>query len=413
MSSKDRVTLMVCTNAIGERAPLMMIGKSKKPRAFHGLEKPHGIVYVHQENAWINSSIASMWFREVFVPFKRKLLGDKEPAILFWDNAPPHTLNNDMAAYKDITILMLPPNLTDRHQPMDAGIIAALKCHYKMGLVTAIDSLVENWHERRKEAENNRSGTNGLKQGHCANLKDACELLKTAWDKVTSETIINCYIKADCFPMNIRKSLMAQTEKGQAKLVAMTGGTMEEDEGWDLTVEMSGQVEQLVEALDNLAVKIQGKRQDLLGANKTLLPVVMNLDVSAANVGVSDKNAAVTAICIMEENPEVVEDEVSEIMEQMEKKLWLPPSGEEEEEQEEGEEEGDVEDQGAVYSRVRLGRPAADAWLKDLEALAQCKEEVAAIRAIADKVLGGSTAKQSTLHSFFKSWLLNSCFMCY
>ena len=231
MSSKDRVTLMVCTNAVGNRAPLMMIGKSEKPRAFLGKKNPNGIIYVHQANAWINTELASRWFREVFVPFKRKLLGDQEPAILFWDNAAPHNLNLDMAAYKDITIMMLPPNLTARHQPMDAGIIATLKCHYKMGLVTAIDDAIDNWEERRKVAENNRSGTNGLKQVHCANLKDACELLECAWDKITSETIINCYIKADCFSINIRKSLMAMTEKGQAKLVAMTGGAMDVDEG--------------------------------------------------------------------------------------------------------------------------------------------------------------------------------------
>lgn len=64
--------------------------------------------------------------KSTFVPFKRKLLGDTEPAILFWDNAAPHTLDVNMAVYKDITILMLPPNLTARHQPMDAGIIATL-----------------------------------------------------------------------------------------------------------------------------------------------------------------------------------------------------------------------------------------------------------------------------------------------
>lgn len=124
---------MVCTNALGEKAPIVMIGKPKQPRAFHGATNPSGIIYVNQENAWISTNLASFWFREVFVRYKRKLLGDTEPAILFWDNAIPHALDLDMAPYKDITILMLPPNLTARHQPMDAGIIAALKCHYKMG----------------------------------------------------------------------------------------------------------------------------------------------------------------------------------------------------------------------------------------------------------------------------------------
>ena len=194
---------------------------------------------------------------------------------------------------------------------------------------------------------------------------------------------------------------MAMTEKGQAKLVALTGGAMDVDEGWDLSVEMSGHVEQLVTALDNLTVKVQEKRQDLLGANNALLPLVMDLDVSAADVGVVDKTAAVTAICNVEENPEVVEDEVAEIMEQVEKKLWLPSS--EEEEVDEGDEELEQDDdKNVIFSRLRLGRSTAEAWLRDLEVLGEYTEEVAAIMTIADKVLKGGKSQQKTLHSFFK-----------
>ena len=120
------------------------------------------------------------------------------------------------------------------------------------------------------------------------------------------------------------------------------------------SVEMSGQVEQLVTALDSLTVKVQGKRQDLVGGNNALLPVVSNLDMSAADVGLVDKNAAASALCNIEENPEVVEDEVSVVMEALEKKLWLLPSREEEE----GEEM-------AVTDGKSAGRPAAEAWLKD------------------------------------------------
>ena len=42
-----------------------------------------------------------------------------------------------------------------RYQPMDAGIISTLKCHYKMGLVAAIDKVVENRESLRQAAENN------------------------------------------------------------------------------------------------------------------------------------------------------------------------------------------------------------------------------------------------------------------
>ena len=62
----------------------------------------------------------------------------------------------------------------------------------------------------------------------------------------------------------------------------------------------------------------------------------MDVDVPAAAVGVIDKNAAVMALCSIEENPEVVDDEISVVMEALEKRLWLPPSGEEEEEESEG-----------------------------------------------------------------------------
>ena len=44
----------------------------------------------------------------------------------------------------------------------------------------------------------------------------------------------------------------------------------------------------------------------------------------------------------------------------------------------------------------------AEAWLRDLEVLGECTEEVAAIMTIADKVLKGGKSQQKTLHSFFK-----------
>ena len=52
--------------------------------------------------------------------------------------------------------------------------------------------------------------------------------------------------------------------------------------------------------------------------------------------------------------------------------------------------------------QFQLGRSAAEALLKDFEASGHCKEEVAAIIAVADKVLSGSVVKQTTLPSFFQ-----------
>ena len=101
--------------------------------------------------------------------------------------------------------------------------------------------------------------------------------------------------------------------------------------------------------MDSLTVNVQAKRQDLVGENNALLPVVSNLDMSAADVGLVDKNAAASALCNIEENPEVVEDEVSVVMEALEKKLWLPSSREEEE----GEEMAVTDGKSAIFSRVK------------------------------------------------------------
>ena len=52
--------------------------------------------------------------------------------------------------------------------------------------------------------------------------------------------------------------------------------------------------------------------------------------------------------------------------------------------------------------QFRLGRSAAEALLKDFEASGYCKEEVAAIIAVAGRVLSGGVVKQTTLPSFFQ-----------
>ena len=53
---------------------------------------------------------------------------------------------------------------------------------------------------------------------------------------------------------------------------------------------MTGQVGQLGVTLDPLSVKMQGKKQYLVGENNALLPMVSNLDVSDVDVGLVDKN---------------------------------------------------------------------------------------------------------------------------
>ena len=59
-----------------------------------------------------------------------------------WDNCPDHIIKN-----KDpqIVIISLPSNGTSFFQPMDMGILFALKCQYKTEMVAKLAALIEDW----------------------------------------------------------------------------------------------------------------------------------------------------------------------------------------------------------------------------------------------------------------------------
>ncbi|GBN47868.1 Jerky -like [Araneus ventricosus] len=64
--SKDQVSLLVCANASGtDKLPLLLIGKSKKPRSFKNINVNSLLVkFRSQRSAWMNSEIFEKWFRD-------------------------------------------------------------------------------------------------------------------------------------------------------------------------------------------------------------------------------------------------------------------------------------------------------------------------------------------------------------
>lgn len=65
--AKERVTLLVCTNASGShKLQPVVIGKSKNPRSFKNIKIP--VEYLHSKNAWMNGFLFKKWFHDSFVP---------------------------------------------------------------------------------------------------------------------------------------------------------------------------------------------------------------------------------------------------------------------------------------------------------------------------------------------------------
>ncbi len=126
---------MACAHASGSiKLPLVFIHKSTNPRCFKNLDKKDlPLHYYAQKSSWMDSTIFKKWFHEKFVPLCRKALREKGLAFLVLDNAPSHPDVQSISSEDgQIKCLYLPPNTTSLIQPMDQGVLEALKRHYKL-----------------------------------------------------------------------------------------------------------------------------------------------------------------------------------------------------------------------------------------------------------------------------------------
>lgn len=99
------------------------------------------VYYRAQESAWMDSYLFKGWFVTEFVPaVKKQLRSLKMPkkAVLVVDNAPIHSKDVQCEDEKNITLYFLPPHVTSLLQPMDQGVIASLKRHYRLKLLSEI-----------------------------------------------------------------------------------------------------------------------------------------------------------------------------------------------------------------------------------------------------------------------------------
>ncbi|GBO38310.1 Jerky [Araneus ventricosus] len=133
--SKERITILGCGNAAGShKTKLFVIRKSAKPRAFKNV-KVFPVIYQSNKRAWMTQHLMNEWFENHFVPEAcRHLSGNGFPAdakiLLILDNCTAH-LSPEILVKDNVSVLFFPPNCISLIQPMDMGILRALKCQYK------------------------------------------------------------------------------------------------------------------------------------------------------------------------------------------------------------------------------------------------------------------------------------------
>ncbi|XP_049301956.1 jerky protein homolog-like isoform X2 [Bactrocera dorsalis] len=179
-TEKQRITFLCCANASGaHKHKLLVIGKAKNPRSFKHFSCPTD--YKNSKSAWMTSAIFKHWFHQSFVPQVRLFLKRKNlpiKALLLIDNAPSHPSEAELKTEDgNIIAMFMPPNVTPLIQPMDQNAIKITKLYYKNSLLASI-------------AAKNLDLLESMKN---VTLNDAVTLLSVAWDRVSTETLANCW----------------------------------------------------------------------------------------------------------------------------------------------------------------------------------------------------------------------------
>lgn len=180
--SKERLTVMCCSNASGtHKLRLLVIGKSKKPRALKNIAiQALPVSYTNQKNSWMSRDIFKQWFFDKFVPKVEKHLEEKKlprQALLLIDNAPSHPEVEDLKS-GNIKAMFLPANVTSLIQPMDQGVINDLKLKYRKNMLTHV-------------LEEDTASL--IQQIKTINVKNVMYRLAESWEKIKPETIKNSW----------------------------------------------------------------------------------------------------------------------------------------------------------------------------------------------------------------------------
>lgn len=170
-ASKERITVLFCANMDGsDERRLLLIGKSARPRCFKK-QKCLPVTYKANSRASMTRELFSCWLRK----FDEDMVAEKRSVVLILDNCTAH---NNQAKLTAINLKYLPPNTTAKSQPLDQGVIATVKAHYRKRICERVVLSLQ-----RKEP---------LK----VNLWGAIDMITASWWQTKASTISKCFRKA-------------------------------------------------------------------------------------------------------------------------------------------------------------------------------------------------------------------------
>jgi hypothetical protein len=94
-------------------------------------------MWFSNKNAWMTTVIFEEWFTEL----NRKMKKEKWKILLLTDNATSHCVTKIM---RNVTVKVLPPNLTSEVQPLDQGFIRAVKACYRKMMLQYVAAITQH-----------------------------------------------------------------------------------------------------------------------------------------------------------------------------------------------------------------------------------------------------------------------------
>lgn len=173
--SKEHITVLLAASFTGEKIKPLIIGKSAKPRSFlsHDISSL-GVDYFNNKKAWMTIQIFTQWANKL----NNKMKTLERKVLIFMDDCSAHptlTLSN-------IKFVMLPTNNTSKLQPLEAGVIQAVKLHYRKQLLRHLLFEIEQG-----------GTTTGPEFAKSVSLLDAALWIKKAWSFIQPDTIKKCF----------------------------------------------------------------------------------------------------------------------------------------------------------------------------------------------------------------------------
>jgi DDE superfamily endonuclease len=119
---KNRVTIMLTCNAVGDKLPPVFIHKFENPHAMKGIKKSSlPVKYYWNKKAWMQISIFQNWLSQL----DDRMHLARRKILLLVDNCSAHSIEG--LNLSNIKVVFLPKNTTAWLQLCDAGIIYSFK----------------------------------------------------------------------------------------------------------------------------------------------------------------------------------------------------------------------------------------------------------------------------------------------